>query len=77
MGRKKIVSIRVNEDKYNKFLEIIDKFTTTYQISYPSSERTRYHTQFPDKCFSFDKYSFADLVNDALKEFIEKYKSYV
>ncbi len=77
MNRNKVISIRINEERYNKFLEIVNKFTYIFEIDYPSRTEKRYHTKFPDKQYSFDKYTLADLVNEALKEFIEKYKSYV
>ena len=77
-GRKrdKVISIRVNAEQYNAFLETVSKFTEKYTIEYPSRTETRYHTQFPDKpYYRFEKYTLADLVEKAMQEFIEKYKS--
>ncbi len=74
--RKKIISIRVDEDKYNQFLEIIEKFTTVYTLDFPSRTEKRYHTKFPDRQYrGCSKYTFADLVDESLREFIKKYKS--
>ena len=76
--RKKIISIRVNEETYNEFLETIAKFTKTYTHVFPSRTEKRYDTRFPDKPFStIDKYTLADLVDESMKEFIKKYKSNV
>lgn len=76
-GRKrdKVITIRVNEKQYNAFLETVAKFTETYEIDFPSRTEKRYYTKFPDKNFSFEKYTLADLVEEAIDDFIKKYKS--
>lgn len=74
--RKKIISIRVNEETYNAFLETVAKFTKVYIIDFPSKTKKIYHTRFPDKPFTpMDKYTLADLVDESMKEFIKKYNS--
>lgn len=77
-GRKrdKVISIRVNTEQYNAFLETVSKFTETYTIEYPSRTETRYNTRFPDKPNRWqDKYTLADLVDEAIQSFLEKYNS--
>lgn len=77
-GRKrdKVISIRVNSERYNEFLETVSKFTRTFTLDYPSRTETHYETRFPDKPFQwYDKYTLADLVDEAMQEFIKKYNS--
>ncbi len=74
--RDKIVSIRVNGSRYKEFLEIVEKFTISWTNDFPSRTEKRYSTRFPDKPHeSYDKYTLADLVDQAMREFIEKYKN--
>ena len=74
--RNKIISIRVDENKYNQFLQIIEKFTTVYTLDFPSRTEKRYHTKFPDNSYTnYEKYTLGDLVNEALTEFLNKYKT--
>ena len=74
--KNKIVSIRIDENKYNQFLEIIKSFTTVYTFDFPSRTEKHYHTKFPDKPYtSYNKYTLGDLVNEALTEFVKKYKT--
>ena len=74
--RKKIITIRVNEETYNEFLATVEKFTKVYTFDFPSRTEKRYYTRFPDKPFTpMDKYTLADLVDESMKDFIKKYKS--
>ena len=73
--RDKIVSIRINGNRYKEFLEIVNSFTISWTNDFPSRTEKRYSTRFPDKPYtSYDKYTLADLVDEAMKEFIKKYQ---
>jgi hypothetical protein len=72
--RDKIVSVRVDGNRYKEFLEIVAKFTISWTNDFPSRTEKRYLTRFPDKPYHYDKYTLADLIDEAMREFIEKYK---
>ena len=74
--RNKIITIRVNEQLYNEFLETVAKFTQIYTCNFPSRTENRYYTKFPDRPYNgMQKYTLADLVDESMKEFVKKYKS--
>ena len=74
--RGKVISVRVNEQLYNDFLKTVDKFTDKYTIDFPSRRETRHYTRFPDKpYFGSAKYTLADLLEESMKSFVEKYKT--
>lgn len=74
--RDKIVSIRVNGNRYKEFLEIIERFTISWTNYFSSRTEKRYSTRFPDQPHTpYDKYTLADLVDEAMKEFIKKYQN--
>ena len=75
--RKKTTTIKIDEEKLEKFNKIIAAFTKTTTIEYPSRTIKIYNTKFPDSPFSYNKYTIADLLDKALKEFIKKYETYV
>lgn len=73
--RKKVVSVRVNENLHERFLQTVAKFTVT-TTSGVTAVRERYHVKFPDReHWLHDKYTVADLLEEAMAEFIEKYGS--
>ena len=75
-NRNKVITIRVNENKYNEFLKIVEQHTEILTFEYPSRTEKHYYTKFPDQPYSGPgKYTLADLVNTALTDFINKYKS--
>lgn len=74
--RNKIITIRVNEQLYNEFLETVAKFTKIYTYDFPSRTENHHYTKFPDKPYNGrGKYTLADLVDESMKEFIKKYKT--
>lgn len=71
MKRDKQISMKVNSDLIDKFNAIVAKFTTRLDWGY----KVYYRCEFPDKQhYVFAKYSLADLFENALKDFIEKYE---
>ncbi len=68
--RDKQISMKVNSDLINKFNVIIDRVTRKVDLGY----KTLYSCTFPDKPHSYyDKYTIADLLEEALRDFIKKY----
>lgn len=67
--RDKIISIRVSSELLQKAQRIIDNYTTTYN---GRGNKKNYYTRLPNKGGSWKKYSIADLLEDALKKFIEE-----
>ena len=76
MQRKKIISIRVNEELYNEFLQVIEKFTDTYTLYFPSRTENHHYTHFPDRPYrGRGKYTLADFLEENMREFVKKYKT--
>ncbi len=71
--RDKQVSMKVDSRLFNRFNNIVDKFTIKIDVGY----KNIYHCIFPDTPqLHFDKYSIADLLEDALYRFIIKYENF-
>ena len=68
-NRDNIISIRVSTELLQKAQNIIDSHTSTYTMR---GGRTGYYTRIPNKKPSYEKYTMADLFEDALKKFIEE-----
>ena len=70
MKRDKVITLRVNEELYNKVKEIIDLNTECYE----TWKTKRYYNRLSGKYKNFDrfycKFSLADLLEIAMKEFI-------
>ena len=70
MKRDKVITLRVRSDLYNKANEIIENNTKTYE----TYKTKRYFNNLPAKyrdLYRISKFSIADLLEKALKEFIE------
>lgn len=70
MKRDKVITLRVRSDLYNKANEIIENNTKTYE----TYKTKRYFNNLPDKyrdLYRISKFSIADLLEMALKEFIK------
>lgn len=76
MRRNKLISIRVNEELYNEFLQTVEKFTDTYKWDFPSRTENRHYTRFPDRPYcGRGKYTLADFLEENMREFVKKYKT--
>lgn len=71
MKRTKIISVRVNEELYNKVQEEIKKNETKYTVYYANTIRNRYKHTDKDGREHYDKFTIADIVENAFKEFIK------
>lgn len=74
---KKTTSVKIDVEKLEMFNRIIEKFTKKFTMEFPSQTKTHYTTRFPDKNTYHNKYTIGDLLDEALSDFIEKYKIYV
>ena len=76
--RNKVVTVRVDEELYNKFLKTVERFTEVSSLSYRNSEKNVYYTHFPDSMGTgIGKYTLADLVNESMEAFVKKYEEYM
>lgn len=70
MKRNKVITLRVNEELYNKVKEIIDLNTECYE----TWKTKRYYNRLSGKYKNYDrfyrKFSLADLLEIAMEEFI-------
>lgn len=65
MRRDKIITIRVDSTLLNKVQEIIDSRTTVWQ------GRHNYYHYIDENGYSHDKYTIADLLESAMREYIK------
>lgn len=72
MKRDKIISLRVNSDLLNKVQNIIDEHTEIK--SYIHRTYYTFNLSIEDGFVSYNKYSFADLIERLLKDFVNKYE---
>ena len=72
MKRDKIISIRVNEELYNKVTKIINESTTSFTVRYRNSKKNIYEYNGKEINGCFGKFTIADLVENAFNDFIEK-----
>lgn len=70
MDRTKVISVRVNEDLYNKFQSIVAKHTKVYQ-AYKTRRLYDYRDPISSHRCQYNKFSIGDLLELALKEFVE------
>ena len=70
MPRDKLISIRVDQKLYNKFIKIVDEHTKVYD-SWGS--RKMYDYCDPLLPHHYNKFTIADLLEIALKEYIDKH----
>lgn len=77
MKRNKIITIRVNERLYNDVKKIIDEKTEIYTVFYRNSKKNIYYYKGEENKMPFSKFSIADLVENAFKDFINSNKIYV
>ena len=71
MERKKIISVRVNEDLYNRFQAVVAEHTKVYQ-AYKTRRLYDYRDPINQQLCQYDKFSIGDLLELALKDFVEK-----
>lgn len=71
MKRDKIISLRVNGELLSKVQEIIDRRTDVFEF------RGRKHYTYKDGTkTSYDKFTVADLLENAMQEYIARYSEY-
>ncbi len=70
MKRNKIISVRVNSALLEQVQKIIDSRTTVIEV------RGINHYRYKDENgHSHDKYTIADLLESAMREYIEKFNA--
>ena len=71
--RDKLISVRVSSKLYEKFLKLTKEKTTTY--NYGNKNHHNYHGKtLKDRSYhtSIDKYSIADVLEEAIEILLEK-----
>ena len=71
VDRGKIISVRVNEDLYNRFQSVVAKNTKVYQ-AYKTRRLYDYRDPINQQLCQYDKFSIGDLLELAMKDFVEK-----
>lgn len=69
MPRSKNISVRVNPIIYDKFLKIVEDHTEVYEAW---GSRKIYNYRDPLLPHQYDKFTIADLLEIAMKEYIDK-----
>lgn len=70
MRRDKIISVRVDGSLLNKVQKIIDSRTYSYEL------RGRNHYRYEDENgTAYEKYTIADLLESAMKAYVEKFST--
>ena len=71
MKRDKVITLRVNEELYNKVKELIDLSTYCYETAKTKRYYNRLNGKYCNFGGFFHKFSLADLLEIAMKEFIK------
>ena len=70
MRRDKIISVRVDSSLLNEVQKIIDSRTYSYEL------RGRNHYRYKDENgTAYEKYTIADLLESAMKAYVEKFST--
>ena len=70
MKRDKIISLRVDSELYNEVQKIINSRTEVYKGSHHN-----YYYYKDEKGLTHDKFTIADLLEEAMKQYIKKTKA--
>lgn len=71
MKRDKIISVRVNEELYNEVQKIISERTQSFTVYYRNTTKNIYEYHGAESKSPFGKFTVADIIENAFKEFIK------